>query len=969
MPDWRVEIRRRLASLKLEPTRENTIVEELAQHLDDCYAELLNGGGTEAEASRAALAELSGSEILTRELRRVERQSNLEPIAFGTNRRTSMIADLWQDLRYGARMLMKQKGITAIAVLSLALGIGANTALFSIVDAMLLKQLPVKEPERLVLFQSVAPREFSAGGYFSVGGYSGNSQTDPVTGQMRMASFAQVSYQRMREQLQQQDGADGALSDLFAFGNVGVNVLADGQADLASGQFATGNFYRGLGVQPLLGRVLTEEDDQPGATPVAVLSYRYWQKRFSGDAGIVGKQINLNQRAFTIIGVTPPGFDGTGQVGDTRDITIPLALEAALNADPKDSRNYGAGLWWMRMMGRLRPGATMAQAQAQLETAFQQSVAEHRTARNTQALAVGRNTVGQLDPKFYPRLVVTSGAQGEMNLRERYAPSLYLLLGVVGMVLLIACANVANLLLARVSARQKEIGVRLALGASRGRLLRQLLTESVLLSTVGGALGLAFALWIKDGLLAVSDWGGQGMRALEPRLDWRVLAFMLALALLTGIVFGLAPAWRATQVDLTPTLKDGGRGSSVASRSWLSRGLVVAQVALSLLLLIGAGLFVRTLVNLQRVELGFNTKNLLIFNIVPGLLGYKDERLQLLYDRMMEKLDVLSGVSKVTFTSKPLLAQDMSNNSVYLRSAFATPDANGSIKTTGNTHVLYGRENMLETLEIPLVGGRTFNQQDDERAPKVVVVNQAFAHKYFPNESPLGKRFAFDAKKPDEFEIIGLVKDAKFGKQRDDIFPTTYLPWRQHPNTMRSGTVEMRIAGDPQSAITAVRQAMREVDANLPLTNVRTQVEQADETLRMERLFAKLVTLFGLLAQLLAAIGLFGVLAYAVAQRTQEIGIRMALGASPFDVLKMIVRQGMTLAVIGVALGLGGAYVLTRYLESWMNLSKMLYGIKPNDPLTYGVTAVLLTVVALIACYLPARRATQVDPLVALRTE
>jgi predicted permease len=868
---------------------------------------------------------------------------------------------LWQDLLYGARMLLKQKSVTAIATLSLALGIGANTALFSIVDAMLFKRLPVKEPERLVLFQAVAPREFS------VGGYSGNSQQDPVTGQMRMTSFAQVSYQHMREHGQQ---PDGALSDIFAFSNVGLYVSADGQADRANGQFATGNYYRGLGVQPLLGRVLTDEDDQPSATPVAVLSYRYWQKRFSGDAGIVGKRINLNNRAFTIIGVTPPGFDGMGQVGDTRDITIPLALEAALNADPKDSRNYGAGSWWLRVMGRLQPGAAMAQAQAQLENAFQQSVVEHRTARNTRALADGRNVVGPLDAKHYPRLVLTSGAQGEMNLRGYYAPSLYLLLGVVGMVLLIACANVANLLLARVSSRQKEIGVRLALGASRGRLLRQLLTESVLLGTVGGALGLAFALWIKDGLLAVSDWGGQGMRALEPRLDWRVLAFTLALSLLTGIVFRSAPAWRATQVDLTPALKDSGRGSSAASRSWLSRGLVVAQVALSLLLLIGAGLFVRTLLNLQRVDLGFNTKNLLIFNIVPGLSGYKDERLKPLYDRLTEKLDALPGVSKVTFTSTPLLAQEMSNRSVYLRSALtATPDANGSIKTTGNTHVLYGRENMLETLEVPLLAGRTFNQQDDERAPKVVVVNQTFAHKYFPNESPLGKRFTFDAKKPDEFEIIGLVKDAKFGKQRDDFRPTTYLPWRQHPNTMRSGTVEMRIAGDPQSTIAAVRQAMREVDANLPLSNVKTQVEQADETLRLERLFAKLVTLFGLLAQQLASIGLFGVLAHAVSQRTQEIGIRMALGAAQSDVLKMIVRQGMTLALIGVALGLGGAYVLTRYLESWMSLSKMLYGIKPNDPLIYGVMAALLTVVALIACYLPARRATKVDPLQALRHE
>lgn len=341
-----------------------------------------------------------------------------------------------------------------------------------------------------------------------------------------------------------------------------------------------------------------------------------------------------------------------------------------------------------------------------------------------------------------------------------------------------------------------------------------------------------------------------------------------------------------------------------------------------------------------------------------------------LYDHLTEKLEALPGVAKVTFTSTPLLAQDTSSRGFYLRSDLtATPDANGNIKRTGGTHVLYGRENMLETLEIPLLAGRTFKQQDDERVPKVVVVNQTFANKYFPNESPLGKRFTFDTKKPDEFEIIGLVKDAKYGKQRDDIPPTTYLPWRQHPNSMRSGTVELRIAGDPQSTIAAVRQAMREVDANLPLSNVKTQVEQADETLRMERLFAKLVTLFGLLAVLLAAIGLFGVLAYAVAQRTHELGIRMALGASSTDILKMIVRQGMTLALIGVALGLGGAYLLTKYLESRMQLSQMLFGIQPHDPLTFGVVALSLVTVAFVACWIPARRATKVDPLVALRCD
>ncbi|MBL8208098.1 MAG: ABC transporter permease, partial [Blastocatellia bacterium] len=858
---------------------------------------------------------------------------------------------LLQDLRYGLRMLLKQRSVTVIAVLSLALGIGANTALFSIVDAMLLKLLPVKEPERLVLFQSVVAKEFS------YGSYSGSTRLDPATGGTIGTSFPYISYQRMREQ------KSGALSDLFIFGTVSLNILADGQADVVLGQVVSGNYHRGVGVQPLMGRLLTEEDDQAAANPVAVLSYRYWQKRFGDDASVVGKQINLNNRAFTVVGITPPGFDGTGQVGSTQDVTIPIAMETHLNADPKQSRLYGAGQWWLRMMGRLQPGATMQQAQAQLEGAFQQSVVEQRTARNAQSLAQGGNAISPLDPKDYPRLALISGGQGEMNSRTYYAPSLYLLLGVVGMVLLIACANVANLLLSRASSRQKEIAVRLALGASRGRLMRQLLTESVLLAAVGGALGLVFAMWIKDGLLAVGDWGP---KALEPKLDWRVLGFTMALSLLTGIIFGLAPAWRATRVDLTPTLKDSGRSSSVASRSLLSRGLVVMQVALSLLLLVGAGLFVRTLLNLQRVDPGFNTQNLLMFSVSPSLIGYKEERLTQLYERMFERLEALPGAPKVTFANVTLLAQSTNSRSFYLRSALtATPDAEGRIKATGNSNILYGRDNILETLEIPLLAGRTFNKQDDERAPKVVIVNQTFASKYFPNESPLGKRFAFDPKKPDEFEIIGLVKDTKYATQREEIRPIAYLPWRQTPLVMSSANFYLRTAGDPTAMIAAVRQVVREIDQNLPVSSVQTQVERATASLQMERLFARLVTLFGLLAQQLASIGLFGVLAYAVSTRTHEIGIRMALGASSTDVLKMIIKQGMGLALIGIALGLGGAYVLTKYLESWMQLSRMLYGIKPSDPMTYGVMAMLLTLVALIACYIPARRATKVDPMIA----
>jgi predicted permease len=863
----------------------------------------------------------------------------------------------WQDLRYGARMLLKQKGVTAIAALSLALGIGANTALFSVMDAMLLKMLPVKEPERLVLFRSVATREFSPG---AQAGYSG---IDAATGRSIWTSFPYQSFQRMREQ-------QSELSNVFAFGDLSLNVNASGQADVANGQAVSGGYYAGLSVQAMLGRTLTDEDDQAAASPVAVLSHRYWQRRFGGDAAVIGKQINLNNVAFTIIGVTPPGFEGAMQVGSTMDVTIPIAWEPRLYVDPKNSRMYGAGQWWLRIMGRLKPGATAAIARAQMENVFQQSVVEHRAARQAQAQATGGNAIKNLDPKDYPRLLLDPGGQGEMNERRRYAPSLYLLLGVVGLVLLIACANVANLLLARAAGRGSEISVRLALGASRWRLIRQLMTESALLACLGGTLGIAFALWIKNGLLSVSDWGGRGMRALEPQLDWRALTFTLALSLLTGIVFGLAPAWRATKVDLTPALKDSGRSSSLALHSSLSRGLVILQVALSLVTLAGAGLFVRTLLNLQSVDPGFNTRNLLLFDVQPGLIGYKDEKVERLYQQMAERLEAMPGIQKVTFSRVPMLAGVGSTRSVYLRSALtAAPDAEGRVKASGRCDIHYVRENFLDAMEIPLLAGRALKAQDDARAPRVAVVNQTFANKYFPNENPVGKRFTFDSSKPDEVEVVGLAKDAKYRKQRDEIPPTVYMPWRQGLREMGSATLELRTAGDPTAVVAAVRTAMREVGENLPLNNIRTQIEQAGETLAMERLFAKLLTLFGLLAQALAAIGLFGAQAYSVAGRTREIGIRMALGANRRDVLKLILWQGMALALLGVALGSAGAYALTKYLESRIDLKGMLYDVQVNDPLTYGAIASLLTLVALAACFIPARRATKVDPMVALRVE
>jgi predicted permease len=851
---------------------------------------------------------------------------------------------IFTDIRYGMRSLLNHPGFTAVAVLTLALGVGANTALFSVVDAVLLKKLPVKDAERLVLLQASWN-----GQKFGPGSYDGSNMMDQATGLTVGTSFPLQTLTRLRQE-------QTALSDIFAFSPMEVNFNAGGQAEVVGAQVVSGNYYSALGVPALIGRTITDADDNAAATPIVVLSHRFWMNRFNGDPSAVGKQVNINNVAFTIAGVTPPGFSGTSQVGSSQDVSFPLAWEPQINAE--NSNLEGAGIWWLRLMGRLKPGATMAQAEASLAGPFQQSVLEHRALRRTDSGTALRT----LDPNDLPKLGVESGSQGEMNSRRWLQPPLRLLAGVVGVVLLIACANVANLLLVRASSRRKEIAVRLALGASRWRLVRQLLTESVLLAAVGGAVGVLFAVWIKDGLLLVTEWGGREMSALNPSLDLRVLGFTLGLSFLTGIIFGILPALRATNLDLTPALKDAGRSSSGLSRSWLSKSLVVVQVSLSVLLLIGAGLLIRTLRNLQHVDMGFNANNLLLFKVEPSLLGYKDEKLADLYQRSFNRLEAVPGVQSVTFSRSPLLAQSSWTSSVYLPGEIG---ANGQPRDSdAKMHSV--RENFFNTMEIPLLMGRGLTEQDDERAPRIAIVNQAFVKAHFPNENPIGKRFGLEAAKPNEIEIVGVARDAKYTSQRDRIQPTVYQSWRQVLRRMTFATFEVRTAGDPSAAIAGIRQAMREVDNNLPLSNIRTQVQQADETLAMERMFAKLLTLFGLIAQQLAAIGLYGVMAYVVSQRTHEIGIRMALGADRRNVLMMVVRQGMVLTLIGIAIGLAAAYVLTKYLES---LTSMLFGVEPRDPWTFAVIAVGLGVVALIACLVPARRATKVDPLRALRYE
>lgn len=847
-----------------------------------------------------------------------------------------------RDIRYAAQMLLKHPGFTAIAVLTLALGVGANTALFSVVDAVLLKKLPVKDPDRLVLFKATWNGE-----KFGTGGYNGTNPTDPDTGLTTGTSFPTQTLAHFRQE-------QSVVSDVFGFSPLPLNLNAGGQAEVVNGQVVSGNYFTALGVPAVVGRTITDADDNAAVTPVAVLSHKFWTKRFGSDPSVVGRQVNINSVAFTIIGVTPQGFLGTSNVGSEQDISIPLAWERQVAGE--ESNQLGAGIWWLRVMGRLQPSATLAQAEAALAGPFQQSVLEHRAGRQARA----REPLRNVDPKDLPHLGVVSGSQGEMDARTGFATPLHLLIGVVALVLLIACANVANLMLVRGAWRKKEIAVRLALGASRGRLIRQLLTESVLLATVGGALGVIFAMWIKNGLLIVADWGGREMSALEPQLDLRVLAFTLGLSFLTGLVFGILPAIRATDLDLTPTLKDTGRSSSALGRSWLSKSLVVVQVSMSVLLLIAAGLLIRTLRNLEHVEIGFNANNLLLFDVDPSLIGYKDEKLVALYEQASKRLEAVPGVQSVTFSRNALLSFGATTTSVFLPGEVGS-DGKPS-ESEAKLHRV--RENFLATMETPLLMGRNLSPQDDAKAAPVAVVNQSFAKAHFPNESPIGKRFSFGSDNLNEIEIVGLAADAKYTSQRDEIQPTVYQSWRQ--SLPRGVVFEVRTTGDPLSLVGSIRAAMSEVDRNLPLSEIRTQTQQADQTLAIERMFAKLLALFGLIAQQLAAIGLYGVMAYAVSQRTQEIGIRMAVGADRRQVLLMVVRQGMTLTVIGIAIGLGVAYVLTTYLQS---LTGMLFGVEARDPATFAVIAVGLGLVALVACLVPARRATKVDPLRALRYE
>ena len=1002
---------------------------DIREHIERETQDNIERGMTPEEARYAAVRKFGNVTRVKEEAREVWR--------------IAWIEDLWQDIRYGLRMLHNSPGFTAVAVLTLALGIGANTAIFSLIDAVMLRSLPVEKPSELVMLRWSAHKAPRINGYMSSGDCTSNLRFGAAN--PSGCSFSEPIFREIRNANQ--------FAGVAAFANSGpLSLTGNGSASMINGQLVSGDFFHTLGLKPAAGRVLDLSDDSPTAAPVAVLNYGYWQSSFGGARDVIGRTIDLNGVAFTIVGVVEQRFTGITP-GSDYDVWLPLAAGPRIS-NPRmwDNREDKVTYWWLTILGRLTAETPMLQAQAAISAMFRNEMlhgaiplfemgggmpgppgprggggpasrqmvvggppppgaravpappgdglqgsvvvggpvppaaggpgpariqAPSAPVAQGQAPPDASNEPRTLSkPDDEPTITLVNAQTGLTGSRGRFENPLYVLMFAVGMILLIACSNVAGLMLARSAARQKEMALRLALGAGRMRIARQLLTESLLLAATGGILGVVFASWGSHAIVSFVSNNQPRPLTFATGLDLRVLGFTAAISLFTGILFGLAPAFRSVRVDVTPALKEGFSASTktsggTARKFSIGNALVVTQVALAIVVLVGAGLLVRTLQNLRSTDVGFDSHNLVIFGINPSLAGYKDAQIGSFYRDLQGRLTETPGVKSASYSMIPLLQGSL------MATMFHWPGTPQDRQSESDT--LDIGPNFFSTMKIPFVAGRNFTAPDYEIAanafasianrsaphavPTPVIVDQAFVAKFVGKENPLGKRFGQSEASQGEpaagYEIVGVVRDTKYNDLRREISPIMYTP----QSGFTGASFEVRTAGDPQALVPAIRKVVAEINPNLPLRDVTTESQQIDRLLFQERLVARLSGFFGLLALALACIGLYGLLAYEVTRRTREIGIRSALGAQRGDVVRLVVKQGLVLALIGAVAGIGVALGVTHYLKA------MLYDVSAYDPTTIVAVSALLVLVALAACLIPARRATSVDPMVALRYE
>jgi len=891
---------------------EQRMEDELRFHIESYTEDLVRAGLPPEEARRRAAVEFGGVEGRKEECRD----------ALGLR-----LLDEWRaDGRYACRQLRRSPVFTAVAVLSLALGIGANSAIFSLMEAAVWKPTSVPAAERLALFSwASGPRAF-------MNSSMGNWRRAPA-GVRTSTSFSYPVFEALKDQ-------GRILETVFAFSPTGrVTAVVEGEAEVVQAQLVSGDFYRGVGVAPIAGRPISMPDDvRGGAETVAVISDGYWARRFGRSPSAVGARMLVNQIGVTIVGVNAPGFTGVDP-GDRVDVFMPLSAQPlvmpsryARTIPLLDDPDY----WWVVVMGRLKPGVTRVQAQSALEVAFQQAV---------------KATLPDRPDRDQPHFELLAGSRGQDNLREEFATPLLVLGALVGVVLLIACANVASLLLARAVVRRRELSLRLALGAGRGRLIRQLLTEGMALGVLGGALGLLLAYWTRNAIpsLLLPSWTSGDLQ-FNPEFDVRVLLLTIAVTLATTVLASLGPIWQSLRVEINTSLKEGGR-ALLAPAARRGKWLVVFQVCLSVSLLIGAGLFLRTLANLRSVSLGFRPKRVVLFAIDPPRTRYAGHARKSLFASLDQAIGSIPGVEAASVSATPLVSGSSSRTRVGPNGRIPGPDDEAWVNDVGSR--------FFETMGIPILVGRSFDGHDRETSAPVVVVNQQFARLFFPNENPVGRTIRNNDV---VYQIVGVCGDTPFGRLRAPIPPTFYRHFTQGPEP-GAMTFEVRTGASEAALMNDVHAVVRAVDRDLPVFDVRTQAQQIDATLSRERLFVVLTSAFGVLALVLASIGIYGLMAHGVSRRTNEIGVRIALGAERRDVVVMILREASSLAVAGAAMGVLSAAALSRYIRA------MLFGITPADPATIGGAVAAMMIVALLAAWFPARKASRLDPTVALRHE